>query len=57
MAAGTELERRLDLVADRLAMRATGMKAATGRRVDGAWNVALKNGALFLTAGVGERDR
>ena len=52
-----ELQRRFLLVAHGFAMRTTGMKTAAGRWMDRAGNVALKNGAFFLPAGIGDGNR
>jgi hypothetical protein len=57
VAARAELERRLGLVANGFAMRATGMKATTGRRVNRARDVTLQNRAFFLTTRIGNRNR
>jgi putative SOS response-associated peptidase YedK len=57
MAVRAELQRRLGLVADGFPMWAAGMETTPRRRVDRAWHVALEHGALFLTAGVGDRNR
>lgn len=52
-----ELQRRFLLVADGFAMRTAGMKTAAGRGMDRAWDVALKNGAFFLSADIGHGNR
>ena len=57
MAARAKLQRRLGLVADGFAMRATGMEATTRRGVHRTGDVALKHGALFLAARVGDGNR
>src|SRR5262249_48813784 len=57
MAVYAELQRRLLLVARRVAVWTAGMETAARRGVHRAWDVALKNRPLFFTAGVSDGNR
>ena len=48
-----KVQRRLDLITDRFAIGATGMKRTTRGWMDGTGDIALQNGSLFFPAGVG----